>query len=221
MFKKVLIADDLGSINSGVASVLNDLDVNEVIQVHYCDDAYLKIKSASLNTNPIELLITDLSFIPDHREQNFSSGEELVKILKKEHPELKVIVYSVEDATPLIKRFMNDFKIEGFVCKGRNGLIELKEAVESVSNNQTYLSPQLKALLNKKEHQEIDDYDIELLRLMSLGKSQVEISTFLKGKNISPSGLSSIEKRLNRLRVNFKASNAIHLVSIAKDMGLI
>ncbi len=221
MFTKVLIADDLGSINSGVASVLNDLGIMEVIQVHYCDDAYLKIKSASLNKNPIKLLITDLSFIPDHREQNFNSGEDLVKILKKEHPELKVIVYSVEDATPLIKRFINDFKIEGFVCKGRNGLIELKEAVESVSNNQTYLSPQLKALLNKKEHQEIDDYDIELLRLMSLGKSQVEISTFFKDNNISPSGLSSIEKRLNRLRVNFKATNAIHLVSIAKDMGLI
>ena len=44
MFKKVLASDDLGSINEGVLSVLNDLKVEEIQQVQYCDDAYLRIK---------------------------------------------------------------------------------------------------------------------------------------------------------------------------------
>ncbi|EDM44924.1 putative fimbrial protein Z, transcriptional regulator (LuxR/UhpA family) [unidentified eubacterium SCB49] len=221
MFTKILISDDLGSINYGVAGVLADLGIPEIIQVHYCDDAYLKIKKSALNNTPIELLITDLSFVPDHREQNFKSGEELVALLKKEHPELKIIVYSVENQTQLIKKMMLDHKVDGYVCKGRNGLVKLKEAIECVDKNQTFISPEIKMILNKKEKLEIDDFDIELIRLLSLGKSQDEISSHLKQNNISPNSLSSIEKRLNRLRSDFKAKNAIHLVSIAKDLSLI
>ena len=221
MFTKVLVSDDLGSVNSGVFSVLQVLGVEDIIQVQYCDDAYLKIKSAALNEVAIELLITDLSFVPDHRDQNFTSGEELVAILKKEHPELKIVVYSVEDRTQLIKRLINDLKIDGYVSKGRNGLTELKDAINTVAKGSIYLSPQLNQLLNQKERLEIDDFDLELMRLLSLGKSQEEISTSFKKSDISPSSLSTIEKRLNKLRIQFKANNAIHLVSIAKDLGLI
>lgn len=221
MFTKVLVSDDLGSINSGVSSVLKEMAIKEILQVQYCDDAYLKIKSAALHDAPIELLITDLSFVPDHRAQNFTSGEELVAILKKEHPELKILVYSVEDRTQLIKRLINDLKVDGYVSKGRNGLTELKDAIRAVAKGSIYLSPQVQRHLSTKSTLEIDDFDIELMRLLSLGKSQEEISANFKQSNISPSSLSTIEKRLNRLRIQFKANNAIHLVSIVKDLGLI
>ncbi|MGJ8664729.1 MAG: response regulator [Patiriisocius sp.] len=221
MFTKVLVSDDLGSINSGVAIVLQELMVREIIQVQYCDDAYLKIKSATMKEAPIELLITDLSFVPDHRQQSFNSGEELVAILKKEHPELRILVYSVEDRSLLIKRLINDLKVDGYVSKGRNGLNELKQAINTIAKGDIYISPQLNQLINQKKGLDIDDYDIELMRLLSLGKSQEEISSNFKQNNISPSSLSTIEKRLNRLRIQFKANNAIHLVSIVKDLGLI
>ncbi|WP_316930908.1 hypothetical protein [Lacinutrix jangbogonensis] len=44
MFKKVLVSDDLLSVNQGVLSVLDTLDIKDVQDVQYCDDAYLKIK---------------------------------------------------------------------------------------------------------------------------------------------------------------------------------
>ena len=65
------------------------------------------------------------------------------------------------------------------------------------------------------------DYDIELLKLLSIGLSQDEISSNFKQKNISPNSLSSIEKKINKLKLYFNAQNAIHLVSITKDTGLI
>ena len=80
---------------------------------------------------------------------------------------------------------------------------------------------QVKEALSTKVDLEIDDYDIELMNLLSTGLSQDEISLHLKNKNISPCSLSSVEKRLNKLRVQFEANNAIHLVTIAKDLGLI
>ena len=221
MFKKILISDDLGSINQGVLSVIDNLGIKDVQQVQYCDDAYLKIKRAVLDNSPYDLLITDLSFVADHREQKYPSGEALTIALKQEHPELKIIVYSVEDRLQKVRLLMNTHRTDAYVCKGRRGLLELEKAIQAVYNNETYLSPQIEQAFSSKTDLEIDDYDIELVKLLSNGLSQDDISLHLKNNNISPSSLSSVEKRLNKLRIQFKANNAIHLVAIVKDLGLI
>lgn len=221
MFKKVLISDDLGSVNKGVLTVINSLNIKDVDQAQYCDDAYLKIKKSYLENAPFDLLITDLSFIKDHREQKYPSGEALVIALKKEYPTLKIIVYTVEDRLQKVRLLINKHHTNGYVCKGRHGLLELAKAIHAVYDNNIYLSPNVLQALNSKTNLEINDYDIELVRLLSNGLSQDEISLHLKESNISPSSLSSIEKRLNKLRIQFKANNAIHLVAIVKDLGLI
>ncbi|OUR90934.1 response regulator [Flavobacteriales bacterium 34_180_T64] len=221
MFSKVLVSDDLGSINRGVLTVLETLDVDKFHQVQYCDDAYIQIKRGIHDSAPYQLLITDLSFKADHREQKFSSGEDLIVKLRSENPELKIIVYSVEDRLQKVRTLMQNHNVNAYVCKGRRGLIELAGAIKKVYNNATYLSPQIEQALHPKAELEIEDYDIELIHLMANGLSQDEISHVFKNKNISPSSLSSIEKRLNKLRIQFKANNAIHLVAIVKDLGLI
>jgi DNA-binding NarL/FixJ family response regulator len=221
IFTKVIVSDDLGSINQGILTVLETLKVKEFMQVHYCDDAYVRIKKGIKDNSPYQLLITDLSFKPDHREQRFNGGEDLIQTLKKEAPSLKIIVYSIEDRLQKVRHLMENERIDAYVCKGRRGLIELAKAIHEVYNNSTYLSPQVQQALSQKADLEIDDYDIELLKQLSNGLSQEEISHLFKGQHISPSSLSSIEKRLNKLRIQFKANNAIHLVSIAKDLGLI
>lgn len=221
MFKKVLIADDLGSINQGVTTVLDTFGVKNIVQVQYCDDAVLRIKRAILDKEPFDLVITDLSFVSDHREQTLASGGELAKFIYENYPELKVIVYSVEDRLQRVRSLIITGKVNAYVCKGRRGLIELGKAIKAVYNNEQYVSAQVAQALSEKTNLEIEDYDIELVKLLSKGLSQDEISAHLKINNISPSSLSSIEKRLNKLRIQFKANNAIHLVAIVKDLGLI
>ena len=68
---------------------------------------------------------------------------------------------------------------------------------------------------------EFDGYDVALITQLSKGWSQEEISQYFKTKNITPSSLSSIEKRINKLRIQFSANNTTHLVTIVKDLGLI
>ena len=214
MFKKVLIADDLGSINQGVTTVLDNLGIKNVHQVQYCDDAYLKIKKAIKDKSPFDLLITDLSFKADHREQTYSSGEELIEVVTLEHPDLNIIVYSIDDRLQKVRGLLSNFYVDAYVCKGRRDLIELSEAITAVSNNKNYVSPQVNQALNSHNDLEVDDFDIKLLKQISKGKSQEQISKSFKNNKISPSSLSSIEKRLNRLKIQFKAKNAIHLVLI-------
>ncbi len=221
MFKKVLVSEDLGSISNGIVSVLEVLHIDNYKQVQYCDDAYLNIKKANLDKQPFDLLITDLSFKADHRQQQYPSGEKLIKVLKQEYPALKIIAYSVEDRPQKIRTVMLDSKADAYVCKGRNGLRELDEAINAVLNGRNYLSPQISNVLRETSTAEIEDYDIEIMKLLSKGNSQEEISQNFKEKDISPSSLSAIEKKIVKLKNQFNAKNSVQLISIAKDLGLI
>lgn len=221
MFKKVLISDDLGSINKGVLTVLNALGIHDIQQVQYCDDAYLQIKSAILKKEPFDLFITDLSFKPDHRASRLHSGEDIIQQLHKEQIPTKTIVYTVEDRFQKVRSLINDYNANAYVCKGRRGLDDLSSAINAVYNNEVFLSDQIKNALSKENNLEIESYDLALMKQLSLGQSKEQISAFFKSNNFTPSSLSSIEKRQNKLLITFKATNATHLISIVKDLGLI
>lgn len=221
MFNKVLVSDDLECVNQGVVSVLNTLEIRNIEQVAYCDDAFLQIESAARNKEPFQLLITDLSFVADHRKQKYPSGEVLISALKQKHPQLKIIAYSVEDKLQKVRTVMLESKADAYVCKGRYGLKQLTQAIQEVYNGNQYLSPQVQNALNKRLTVEINDYDIEILKLLSHGHSQKEISEDFLDNNITPSSLSSIEKKISRLCDHFKANNTTQLVAIVKDLGII
>lgn len=221
MFKKVLISDDLDCINQGVVSVLQSLGVEDITEVVYCDDAFLKVEKAILDKAPFDLLITDLSYAPDHREQTFMSGDDLIAAIKNKHPELPIIAYSVEDRLPRVRSLVLDHKLNAYVCKGRKGLEQLSTAITQVFNEENYLSPQVENALSKKTTPLIADYDISLMEQLAKGLSQKEISDYFRDQDMQPYSLSSIEKRVGKLCVHFKAKNAIHLVAMVKDLGLI
>ena len=221
MFKKVLIAEDFGSISKMLQDLLTELGVQVVDFAQYCDDAYLKLKSATLKQDCYDLLIADLSFKADHRTQVYKTGEELIAAVHKENPDLKIIVFSMEEKLQRVRTLIEQYGVKSYVCKGRNGVSELTQAIKSTANDEQYLSPQIACAFNENQNLEIEDYDIELMRHLSLGYSNKEISQQFEITKVGPSSLSSIEKRLNRLRIQFKANNATHLVAIVKDIGLI
>jgi len=222
MFNKVLVAEDLDSISITVGQALAALSVSEIHHAKYCDDALLKVKKALQDEVPYDLMISDLSFKTDHREIQINSGDELIAAVKKLQPTIKTIVFSIEDKSFRIKSLFNDLGINAFVAKGRNSIPELKKAIESVyNNNSKILSPELSHALRDKSLIEIEAYDIMLLKSLSKGLILDEIATDFKNSGIIPNGSSSIEKRINRLKIFFKANNNVHLIAIAKDLGLV
>tara|TARA_R110001583_G_scaffold22671_2_gene84751 strand:- start:808 stop:1473 length:666 start_codon:yes stop_codon:yes gene_type:complete len=221
MFKKVLIAEDMDFINSGVSAELTKLGIPEIDYVQYCDEALLKLKRARLDNKPYDLLISDLSFELDATEQQLTSGIELVKAVRTEFPTLKIIVFSIEDKNYTIQTLFNEHKINAYVWKSRDGLRELKKAMKKVSNSAIYISPHCASAISNSNTVEIIDYDIFLIDCLSIGYSQEQISEALKEKKWLPTSISSIEKRLKFLREHFNANNPAHLVSIAKDLGIV
>ncbi|VXB07979.1 Response regulator [Flavobacterium sp. 9AF] len=226
MFSKVIIAEDIDGLNFAVKQALKELHILEeqIDYAKYCDDALLKIKSALQNNTGFQLLITDLSFKEDYRKdtQKLHSGEELIVAVKKEQPRIKVIAFSIEDRPYRIKSLFEKYDIDAFVMKGRNSIPELKQAITTVfESDKKYVSPSLSHVLQDKTANEIDAYDLDLLKQLSLGITQDEMETKFKELGITPNSKSTIEKRINKLKINFKANNTVHLIAIAKDLGLV
>lgn len=222
MFKKVLIVDDIDFNDIAAVQVLEELLVPEIVFSKYCDDAFLKIKKAFKDNQPYELLISDLSFKKDYRKNTLNSGEELIAVVKQLFPEIKIIAFSIEDKSYRIKSLFDKYHINGYVMKGRNSIAELKKAVKVVfEDTQKYLSPELNYILQDKTINEIDDYDIQLIKYLSIGVTQENMESTFKEAGITPNSKSTIEKRINKLKIYFKANNPTHLVAIAKDLGLV
>ncbi|KVV14364.1 response regulator [Flavobacterium sp. TAB 87] len=222
MFKKVIVAEDFDSINLGIEQALRDLDITNYQHTKYCDDAYLKIRKAIIDNEPYDLLISDLSFKADYREVKIENGDKLIEKVRAEQPDLKIIAYSVEDKSHRIRSLFTNSDINGFVMKGRNSIDELKKAIRLLSTSELkYISPEISSVLQENNNYEIDDFDVLIMKHLSLGTAQDDIRDTFISLNIKPNSKSAIEKRISKLKDFFKANNTVHLVSIAKDMGII
>lgn len=221
MFKKVLVAEDMDSINHAVGSVLNEFSINAVEHAQYCDKAFLIAKKAMQDGQPFDLLICDLSFKNDHREEKITSGKELIALLKQEDPGLKVIVNSIEDHPHTVKTLWDSGNIDAYVCKDRQGMKELKEAIFKLSRGKIYNSPRIERSLKQENLIKLDHFEINLLLEIANGLTHDEIRDKFLQKNISPNSKSAIEKRLKELREDFKAKTTPHLIGMVKDLKLI
>ncbi len=222
MFQKVITVDDLDTINIAVIRALEELAIPEIQNAKYCDEALLKIKRGIAEQLPFDLLITDLSFKLDHRQEKLQSGEDLIQAVKKIQPNIKILVFSIEDKIHCIRNLIKKDGINGYVLKGRNSIPELKKGIQNIYDNDiVFLSPELTHALLDKSLLEIELYDIELLKLLAKGFTQEEVSIQFKETGTIPFGASSIEKRINKLKIFFKANNNVHLIAIAKDLGLV
>lgn len=222
MFKKVIIAEDFDTINIAVIQALEELAIPIIHHAKYCDDAFLKIKKAIAINEPYDLLVSDLSFKPDYRETKLNSGEELIAAVKELQPNMKIIAYSIEDKSFRIKSLFDNYGINAYIMKGRNSISELQKAIHYIATSgNTFLTPEMTKNCTDKTVLEIEAYDIQLLLYLSKGNTIIEISNLFEAKGITPFSNSVVEKRIGKLRIYFKANNNVHLIGIAKDLGLV
>ncbi|WP_149913484.1 response regulator [Sphingobacterium cavernae] len=221
MFKKVLIAEDHEVANISVQRTLNDLGVQEAKYVYYCDDALAWISKALQDQAPYDVLITDLSFEEDNNKQRITSGIDLIQAVKVIQPTIKILVFSGENRPVIINKLFNNYGIDAYVRKARRDAQYLNEALKALSNDKTYASQDIKQILKEKNTFEFSTVDILIVKYLADGVKQMDIPHYLKQMNVKPSGLSSIEKRLNTMREVLSFTNNEQLVAYCKDKGFI
>jgi two-component system capsular synthesis response regulator RcsB len=220
MFEKVLIAEDFESASIAVRKTLEDLGIKNLDYVYYCDDALMQVQKAIQAVDPYDLLITDLSFVEDHRPQKIKGGAALIAAIKQIQPSLKVLVFSVENRASVADELKKELGIDAYVPKARRDAEDLKLAIETISKNRKYSSPQLKRDPAAFFH-DFTPFDIEIISMLSEGIAQKTIPYYLKEKGVTPAGLSSVEKRLNYVKTALNISKNEQLIAYCKDKKII
>ncbi|WP_343745299.1 response regulator [Chitinophaga sp.] len=221
MITKVLIAEDHESANISVQKTLEELAITNIAYAYYCDDALNKIMQAVNAGSTFDLLITDLYFEPDGHKQALAGGIDLIAAARKVQPDLNILVFSAENRPTAIDQLYSNLEIDGFVRKARHDARELKEAIHEIARRRRYFPRHVRQLVDKKNTYSFSDVDITIIKLLAQGMLQKDIPVYLQRKGITPSGLSSIEKKLSQMKSVLGFTKNEQLVAYCKDIGAI
>ncbi|WP_448698118.1 response regulator [Mucilaginibacter sp. AW1-3] len=220
MLEHVLIAEDHESANISLRKTLEELAIAKFHFVYYCDDAFAALQIASRTTLPYDLLITDLFFEEDHQPQRLADGQALIAAARALQPSLKVLVFSAEHRIHVIDDLFSKLGIDGYVRKARHDAQHLKEAIQKIAGGGKYYPAYLRQAIKHNAHS-FTEFDIAVLGLLAAGVLQKNIPGELQKMGVRPSGLSSVEKRLNLVRDALGCTNNEQLVAYCKDQHVI
>lgn len=221
MIDKVIIAEDQESANLSVQKTMEELRIKQIDYVFYCDHALNKIQMAKQKGQPYDLLITDLYFEDDGTIQKIGGGFDLIRSVRKVQPDIMILIFSAEHRPATIDMLFKNYEVDAYVRKARHDAKELKLAFEALSNQQQYYPRALTQLVKQSNTYEFTEFDINIISLISQGYHQNEIPDYLKQRNIKPSSLSIIEKRLKQIRDELDFSKNEQLVLFCKEAGIL
>lgn len=221
MFERVLIAEDHHSVNSWVKQTLTALGTVEIRQAHYCDDAFKLLEIALRESTPFDLLITDLSFREDRKEQKLHNGTELIGAARRLQPRLKILVFSAEDQPAIAGSLYERFEINGYVPKGPRDEEDMRQALSQIAKHQIYIPGEFQQAVRAKNAHDFTNYDIIIISELAQGTYQKNIPYVLEQKGFKACSLSSVEKRLGQIRDALGFSKNEQLIAYCKDHWII
>ena len=207
----LLIADDHTMFLQGIVSLLEqESEINIVGKANDGVEALHIIRKEA-----IDLIILDIS-MPE------MDGIELSKILKKEYPEIKILVVSTHSNVKIISRLIR-IGVNGYLLKNAEKA-ELLKAIHSIiqgdnyfseETEEKYLDNQLKIEQRVSTLTELSSREKEILVLISNEYNTAEIAekTFIS--------LNTVNTHRRNLLSKLNAKNTAGLVKYAVENGLV
>nr|WP_255702200.1 response regulator [Flavobacterium sp. WG47] len=164
------MVDDHPPIIEGYKSILSfnphGYKLNTVA-AYSCEAAYNAIINAR---QMFEIVFLDLT-LPPFPEKNLNSGEDLIPIVRKYHPESKIIVLTSHSESIVLFKLLNDYKPQGLLVKSDFQSPELTAAFDSIVRGETFYSQTV--IKHQKSWEEknkvMDNYNRQILLLLSQG----------------------------------------------------
>jgi len=209
----VAITDDHPLVAEGLCNVLNSTLNISVSATYSNGDSLLK----GLQKEQPDVLLLDMQ-LPDQ------SGSELAMYIRKNYPELPILILSGLDSAILVKNMMQ-LGCKGYLLKSTADKSILTEAIEQVYyTGETYLDPSLKEGLlsdllkpkrQKKQPLKLSKREKEILELVVEEYRNPEIAAKL---HLS---LRTIENHKYNLFQKLNVKNSVGLIKVAIQRGLL
>jgi DNA-binding NarL/FixJ family response regulator len=172
----LLIVDDHQMFIDGLKSLLR-----KEKNVCIIDEAQNGLDALGiLKTQHIDIAIVDIS-MPQ------MSGTELIRIIKRDFPQVKTLVLTMYNDKSIIKEILNA-EAEGYVLKN-TGKQELLDAIYKIADNGTYYSSEVVSILMQNLNKEevvkekpaitLTDRELEIVRLIGQEYSSAQIAETL------------------------------------------
>ncbi len=174
-FLHIAIADDHQLVIDGIRSLLSTEDGIKIV---------MEANDGPSLLQQVELIIPDILLLDINMPG--MSGMEVMAVLRKKQPGIKVIVLSMHNESAIVKRFA-ELGAMGYVLKNADKA-ELMEAIRQVAAGTPYFSGEVTLSLLKPEGRgkvradKLQDIPVltsresEILRLVAEGLSNKEIS---------------------------------------------
>ncbi len=205
---RILIADDHALIRDGLKKILNIETGLEITVVGEAANGREAVLSAQ-KLNP-DIILMDIN-MPE------LNGIEATKIIKKNNPEIAIIILTIHDAREYIYELM-EYGASAYILKDTTAE-ELLNVIKIVASGDTYIDPRMTGKLigawrHKSEgfnaRDKLTDRELEVLAEVAVGLSNRSIAEklFLSEKTVK----NHITSILRKLKVNDRTQAAIYAI---------
>lgn len=193
MVIKIMIADDHSMIREGLKNLLElDGDIQVIAEAVDGEDCLNKLQV----TKP-DVLLLDIN-MPK------KNGLEVLKSLKSKKSKLKVLVLTVHNEIEYLMKAV-DIGVNGYVLKDSESA-ELKKAIFTVAEGESYIQPSLIPALNAKmietnkdaeKIKSLTKRELDVLKLLAVGMYNKEVGKRLEiSERTVKNHVSNIFKKL-------------------------
>mgnify|MGYP000530707086 FL=1 len=219
---RILIVDDHQIVIQGILCSLKEVGDFDIVTTNSCDDAFQLIKS-NQNTNPFQLLFTDLSFDNTTEDTNLDGGEELIKAIKNNEIDIKIAVITGHTETNRVYNVISNLNPNAYLLKSKCDATEIGFAVQKMLVNDFYYTHEIhQKIMNRNIIQiQMDDVAIQILKELPNHPKLANLEGVIKKGDGSEIKLRSIETKLANLRTDLNANNNTDLILKAKELGII
>ncbi len=205
---KVVLVDDHHIVLDGLESLLQqEAEFQVLASLHSGEEVLDFFKSQQPH-----ILLTDFS-LPG------ISGIDFVRQVRRQYPQVKIIVLSMHDEAHIIKSVLKE-GVEGYLLKNIQHS-ELKSAIRHVAQGLPYVSPEVTRLLMdemnkpKDEPELLTERELDVLRLIAKELSNKEIADKLF---ISERTVETHRKNIFR---KTKTASLVGLIKFAYEQKMI
>lgn len=193
MAVKIMIADDHSMIREALKNLLElDGDIQVIAEAVDGEDCLEKLQLVKP-----DVLLLDIN-MPK------KNGLEVLKSLKSRRSKLKVLVLTVHNETEYLMKAV-DIGVNGYVLKDSESA-ELKKAIFTVADGETYIQPSLIPALNAKmietnkdaeKIKSLTKRELDVLKLLAVGMFNKEVGKRLEiSERTVKNHVSNIFKKL-------------------------
>ena len=219
---RILIADDHQLVLEGFLNSLKEVGDFDVVTTTNCDAAFDLIKT-HINSNPFQLLFTDLSFDNITEESDLGGGEELIKAIRNNEFDIKIGVITAHTETNRIYNVISNLNPNSYLLKSKSSATEIGFAVQKMLANEYYYTREIhqKILRRNVVQIQMDDVAIQILKELPNHSKISNLEGVIKKNNGTAIKLRSIETKLANLRTDLNANNNTDLILKVKELGII